>query len=261
MNHKAQHLIFEKENSFTDNLLPFSKFYRSKLKEYNDNSSFNLSQDDIAAQLGIPLTLMPKYIAKGDKATKKRDCVIAMCMMVHMSVDDINIALSKYGMPYFDEANKRDKVIMDLINNNRKTFDPPLSFDELNEYLFLNTGTFFDIIEHRDGNTNKKSTAPFPIVKKRVECRTDDLIYDDPYDSLDTAYKRLCRIYAFMWLDDNGRKGYKLCAEPDGFLSCTEYPMKGKWYHKYDSPDDAGIFKSCFIELQRMAIAEKKFEK
>ena len=39
MNHKAQHLIFEKENSFTDNLLPFSKFYRSKLKEYNENSS------------------------------------------------------------------------------------------------------------------------------------------------------------------------------------------------------------------------------
>ncbi len=258
MNPKAQHLIFGKDNNYTDNPLSFSKFFRSKLKEFNDNNSCNLSQDDIATQLGISLTLMPKYIANGDKATKKRDCVIAMCLMVHMSVDEINIALSKYGMPYFDEANKRDKIIMELINNNRETVDPPLSFDELNEFLFYKTGTYFDIIEHRDGNTSKKSTAPFTIVKKRVECRTDELIYGDPYDSLDTAYKRLCRIYAFMWLDDNGRKEYKLCAEPDGFLSCTEYPMRGEWYHKYDSPENSGIFKNCFIELQRRAMAEKK---
>lgn len=71
MNPKAQHLIFEKENNYTDNPLSFSKFFRSKLKEFNDNNSCNLSQDDIATQLGISLTLMPKYIANGDKATKK----------------------------------------------------------------------------------------------------------------------------------------------------------------------------------------------
>ena len=41
-------------------------------------------------------------------------------------------------------------------------------------------------------------------------------------------------------------------------MSCTEYPMRGEWYHKYDSPEDSGIFKNCFIELQRRAMAEKK---
>lgn len=257
MNRKSSHLIFEKENNFTDNSLPFSKFYRRKLKEYNDNIC-DLSQDDIAAQLGIPAALMPKYIANGDKATKKRDCVIAMCMMVHMSVDDINTALLKYGMPHFEEANRRDKVIMDLINKNRETVDPPLSFDELNNYLFYETGTYFDIIKHRNKNTNKKSAAPFTIVKKRVECRTDDLIFGDPYDSLDTAYNRLCRIFAFMWLDDNGRKRYKLCAEPDGFLSCTEYTMEGERYRKFGSLEDTGIFKSRFIELQQTALNEQR---
>ncbi len=258
MNQKAQHLIFEKENTYTDNGMPFSKFYKSKLKEYNENNNCNLSKNDIANQLGIPISLMPKYIANGDKATKKRDCVIAMCMMVHMSVDDINIALSKYDMPYFDDSNKRDKIIMDLINENRGTVEKALSFDELDECLFYKTGTHFYIIEHREGKKDKKTTFPFTVVKKRVECRTDELIYGDTYDSLDTAYKRLCRIYAFMWLDDNGRKVYKLCAEPNGFLSCNEYPMNGEWYHKYDSPEDAGIFKSCFIELQQMALAEQR---
>ena len=34
--------------------------------------------------------------------------------------------------------------------------------------------------------------------------------------------------------------------------------MRGEWYHKYDSPENSGIFKNCFIELQRRAMAEKK---
>ena len=258
MNQHPQHLIYEKESIYTYNQLPFSKFYKQKLKEYNENFSPELTKDSIAKQLGIPVSLMPKYIANGDKATKKRDCVIAMCMMVHMSEDDINVALSKYGMPYFDNANRRDIVIKELINKNLETVDPPLSFDELNEYLFNQTGTYFDVIEHRDGNTNNKTTYPFTVLKKRVECRTEDLINGDLYNSLDTAYSVPYMIFASMWLDDNGKKGYKLEADNYGYLSCTEYPRKSVLPHLYKSINETGVFKSCYEELHRIIKSEQK---
>lgn len=258
MDHKDQHLIREKERLFTDDKIPFSRLYNRKLKELNDTNLCKLSKKDIADQLGISVSLLPKYIANGDKATKKRDCVIAMCMMVHMTVDEINNALYKYHMPYLDEANKRDEVIIKLIDKNLKTVDPPLPFSEMDEFLYYHTGTHFDMIEHRRGRKNKEVTYPFTLVKKMVECRKDELAFGDPYDSLETAYRISCHIYAFMWLDDNGKKGYKLCAEPDGILSCTEYPMVGEWYHRYDRPEAAGVFKDCFIELKEMALSEKR---
>lgn len=158
-------------------------------------------------------------------------------------------------MEELNDYNPRDEMLMDILDEQTQYF---LTIDEINQKL---SGKFFpelDIIDHRKKKDIIKPENPFRVIKTSVECRTDELIYGYPYDSLDTAYKRLCRIYAFMWLDDNGRKGYKLCAEPDGFLSCTEYPMRGEWYHKYDSPENSGIFKNCFIELQRRAMAEKK---
>ena len=158
-------------------------------------------------------------------------------------------------MEELNDYDPRDEMLMDILDEQTQCF---LTIDEINQKL---SGKFFpelDIIDHRKKKDIIKPEYPFRVIKTSVECRTDELIYGDPYDSLDTAYKRLCRIYAFMWLDDNGRKGYELCAEPDGFLSCTEYPMRGEWYHKYDSPENSGIFKNCFIELQRRAMAEKK---
>ena len=189
------------------------------------------------------------------KVLKKRDCIIAICAMLQADTSDTNDGLYYYDMEELNDYYPRDEMLMDILDEQNQYF---LIIDEINKKL---SGKFFpelDIIDHRKKKDIIKPEYPFRVIKTSVECKTDDLIYGDPYDSLDTAYKRLCRIYAFMWLDDNGRKGYELCAEPDGFLSCTEYPMRGEWYHKYDSPEDSGIFKNCFIELQRRAMAEKK---
>ena len=175
--------------------------------------------------------------------------------MLQADTSDTNDGLYYYDMEELNDYDPRDEMLMDILDEQTQCF---LTIDEINQKL---SGKFFpelDIIDHRKKKDIIKPEYPFRVIKTSVECRTDELIYGDPYDSLDTAYKRLCRIYAFMWLDDNGRKGYELCAEPDGFLSCTEYPMRGEWYHKYDSPENSGIFKNCFIELQRRAMAEKK---
>ena len=200
------------------------------------------------------LNLFRHYVNKS-KVLKKRDCIIAICAMLQADTSDTNDGLYYYDMEELNDYDPRDEMLMDILDEQTQCF---LTIDEINQKL---SGKFFpelDIIDHRKKKDIIKPEYTFRVIKTSVECRTDELIYGDPYDSLDTAYKRLCRIYAFMWLDDNGRKGYELCAEPDGFLSCTEYPMRGEWYHKYDSPENSGIFKNCFIELQRRAMAEKK---
>ncbi|MBR1750412.1 MAG: hypothetical protein IJ740_05935 [Ruminococcus sp.] len=255
---QAKNLVYLKEQDFSDRTQvtkqSFSLFFDRMLKNLRERTGQSISKKDIADMLDIDYELFRHYVNKS-KVLKKRDCVIAICAMLQADTSDTNDGLYYYDMEELNDYDPRDEMLMNILDEQSQIF---LNIDTINEKL---KGEYFpelDIIEHRKKKDIVKPKYPFRVVKTSIECRTDELIYGDPYDSLDTAYKRLCRIYAFMWLDDNGRKGYELCAEPDGFLSCTEYPMKGKWYHKYDSPDDAGIFKSCFIELQRMAIAEKR---
>ena len=245
---QAKNLVVSKEQDFSDRTKvtkqSFSLFFDRMLKKLNEHTGQAISKKDIADMLDIDYELFRHYVNKS-KVLKKRDCIIAICAMLQADTSDTNDGLYYYDMEELNDYDPRDEMLMDIL-------------DEINQKL---SGKFFpelDIIDHRKKKDIIKPEYPFRVIKTSVECRTDELIYGDPYYSLDTAYKRLCRIYAFMWLDDNGRKGYELCAEPDGFLSCTEYPMRGEWYHKYDSPENSGIFKNCFIELQRRAMAEKK---
>lgn len=255
---QAKNLVFLKEQDFSERTKvtkqSFSLFFDRMLKKLKERTGQAISKKDIADMLDIDYELFRHYVNKS-KVLKKRDCIIAICAMLQADTSDTNDGLYYYDMVELNDYDRRDEMLMNILDEQSKEFQ---TIDEINEKL---SGEYFpelDIIDHRKRKDTVKPDYPFKVAKTSVERRTDELIYGDPYDSLDTAYKRLCRIYAFMWLDDNGRKGYKLCAESDGFLSCTEYPMKGKWYHKYDSPEDAGIFKNCFVELQQIALAEKK---
>lgn len=255
---QAKNLVFSKEQDFSDRTKvtkqSFSLFFDHMLKKLKERTGQAISKKDIADMLDIDYELFRHYVNKS-KVLKKRDCIIAICAMLQADTSDTNDGLYYYDMVELNDYDPRDEMLMDILDEQNQYF---LTIDEINKKL---SGKFFselDIIDHRKKKDILKPEYPFRVIKTSVECRTDELIYGDPYDSLDTAYKGLCRIYALMWLDDNGRKGYELCAEPDGFLSCTEHPMRGEWYHKYDSPEDSGIFKNCFIKLQRRAMAEKK---
>lgn len=255
---QAKNLVFSKEQDFSNRTKvtkqSFSLFFDRMLKKVKERTGQAISKKDIADMLDIDYELFRHYVNKS-KVLKKRDCIIAICAMLQADTSDTNDGLYYYDMEELNDYYPRDEMLMDILDEQNQYF---LTIDEINKKLSEKFFPELDIIDHRKKKDIIKPEYPFRVIKTSVECRTDDLIYGDPYDSLDTAYKRLCRIYAFMWLDDNGRKGYELCAEPDGFLSCTEYPMRGEWYHKYDSPEDSGIFKNCFIELQRRAMAEKK---
>ena len=261
MNNKqqAEKLVFSKEQDFSNRTKvtkqSFSIFFNRMLKNLRERTGQAMSKKDIADMLDIDYELFRHYVNKS-KVLKKRDCIIAICAMLQADTSDTNDGLYYYDMEELNDYNPRDEKLMTILDEQNQYF---LTIDEINKKL---SGEFFpelDIIDHRKKKDILKPEYPFRVIKTSVVFRTDELIYGDPYDSLDTSYKRLCKIYAFMWLDDNnGRKGYKLCAEPNSFLSCTEYTMKDKCYHEYDTPEDAGILKNCFIELQQMAIAEKK---
>ena len=158
-------------------------------------------------------------------------------------------------MEELNDYNSRDEILMNVLDEQSQGF---LTIDAINKKLREKFFPELDIIDHRQRNAFERPEYPFRVVKTSVKCQMGDFVYDDPYDSLDTVYSRLCRISAFMWLDDNGIKIFKLCAEPAGFLSCTEYSVKDEWYHEYDILEDTGIFKSCFIELQKSALAEQR---
>ena len=78
------------------------------------------------------------------------------------------------------------------------------------------------------------------------------------YDSLETAYYRMCYTSAFMWLDDNGRHKYKLYASLRGSMPLLGYIMDGEEIKTFLNIDDSGKFKDCFDELLKMARSEQR---
>ena len=232
----------------------FSCYFTRMLKKRNDATGQVVTKKDIANMLGITPELFRKYINL-EKLIKKRDCIIAICAMLQADTYDTNEALYYFDMNELEEYDKRDYVLMEILDNQFSHF---LSIDEINNRLRSEYFAELDIIDHRRKRDKSKATYPYTLVKKRVEYRTDDLVFGDPYDSLDTVYYRLGSVYAYMWLDDNGHRGFKLCANPKGDFSCTDYPMKGKWYHTYNSLEETGIFRNCFLELQQLALIEHR---
>lgn len=255
---RTQHLLRENEQIFTDKPIieknSFSKFFDEMLKRLNETIGEKISKKDIANKLGISSEMFRKIVNK-EKPTHNRDCIIAICAMLHADTTDTNMALYFYNMSELNDYISRDELMMNILDEQSEN---QLTISEINEKLKVKKFPELDIINHRAKKNNDETIYPYTRVKTKVECRMEDLTFDDIYDSLDAKYNRLYRIMAFMWLEDSGKRGYKLCAEPDGYLSCTEYPMVGKWYHEYDTIDDTGIFKSCFEELQKMARIEQR---
>ena len=204
---QEKHCLRKEVNNFTERpevtKQSFSLFFDRMLKALNERTGQKKSKKDIANMLGIDYELFRHYINKS-KVLKKRDCVIAICAMLQADTTDTNEGLYYYDMEELDDYNKRDERLMNILDEQSQE----LTIDKINERL--KHFPKLDIIDHRKRENNEKPQYPFRVVKTSVEWRTDELIYGDPYDSLDTAYNRLCRVYAFMWLDDNGRKGYKL---------------------------------------------------
>ena len=95
-----------------------------KETEYQSFGSFidkiskerDMDRRGIAERIGQSVEMVRKVIG-GQKITKKRDFIIAICMALEMSVENTNKALNLYNnMPELNEDDYRDRIIITAID-------------------------------------------------------------------------------------------------------------------------------------------------
>lgn len=197
----------------------FSDFFSEKLRELNERSTRKITKREIGVKLDIDAEIFRKYVNK-QKITSKRDCIIAICAALELDTTDTNMALHLYGMEELNEENRRDEILMEVLDVQDQNH---LSISDINDKLKTEFYPAMDIINHRMTNRNKMAMSHFMLLKKSVECRTNDLAFYDIYDSLETMYRRFPTVHANMWLDKNGQKLVKLYADSTGEMYYQEY--------------------------------------
>ncbi len=237
----------------------FAEFIREKRKEYNEDNGKELSTSELGTMIGIKYEMFRKILNQ-EKPTKKRDCIIAICVALQLLPGEIDEALGLYQyMPALDQYNPRDGFITSQI-----TGSPGLTVAELNHRLIQRGFPGLDIQDKRDGK--KKTPAepvinlPYKVLELKVRTPIDsDYYYGDPYNSLSTRYSPFnCRCTGDMILVDPKQKTYiHLFASTDGYLSSQIY-KEDDFPRSYKSLEDTGDFKNYFIELMNAVNVEKR---
>lgn len=237
----------------------FAEFIREKRKEYNDDNGEELSTSDLGMIIGIKYEMFRKILNQ-EKPTKKRDCIIAICVALQLLPGEIDEALGLYQyMPALDQYNPRDGFITAQI-----TGSPGITVEELNRRLIQRGFPGLDIQDKRDGK--KKNTPdvvvdlPNKVLELKVRTPIDsDYYYGDPYNSLCTKYDPFnCRCTGDMILGDPKRKEIiHLIADTDGYLSSQIYKVDD-FPKQYETLDDTGDYNNYFIELINAVNVEKR---
>lgn len=237
----------------------FAEFIREKRKEYNEDTGKEISTSELGTMIGIKYEMFRKILNQ-EKPTKKRDCIIAICVALQLLPGEIDEALGLYQyMPALDQYNPRDGFITSQI-----TGSPGLTVAELNQRLIQRGFPGLDIQDKRDGK--KKNTVdaimnmPYKVLELKVRTPIDsDYYYGDQYNSLSTRYDPFnCRCTGDMILGDPKRKKYiHLVASTDGYLSSQIYKIDD-FPTSYKSLEDTGDFKDYFIELINAVNVEKR---
>ena len=238
----------------------FAKYIKEIREDNNEKLGQEMSTRELGAIIGIDYEMFRKILNQ-QKPTKKRDCIIAICVALDMYPGDIDYALGLYQyMPALDEENPRDRFIKSQIAGNRK-----ISVAELNKRLIQFGFPGLDIQNKR---SNKKKTIkedaivqlPYKVLELKVRTPIDsDFYYGDPYDSLCTTYApSRCRSTGDMLIGDISKKEYYyLTANTDGYMSSSVY-RSGDLPTSYKSLEECGIFKDYFIELHNTIALEKE---
>lgn len=237
----------------------FAKFIKEIREDNNEKYGQEMSTRDLGEIIGIDYEMFRKILNQ-QKPTKKRDCIIAICVALNMYSGDIDYALGLYQyMPALDEENPRDRFIRSQIDYNHK-----ISVTELNKRLIQFGFPGLDIHDKRNGKTKSKEEdtikLPYTVLELKVRTPIDsDYYYGDPYDSLCTTYDpSRCKSTGDMLIGDTSKKEYyHLTANTDGYMASTIYKSSSlPTCHK--SLDNCGIFRDYFIELHNSIALEKK---
>lgn len=237
----------------------FAEFIREKRKEYNEDNGEEISTSDLGTMIGIKYEMFRKILNQ-EKPTKKRDCIIAICVALQLLPGEIDEALGLYQyMPALDEYKPRDGFIMAQITANNG-----ITVSELNDRLLQRGFPGLDVQDKRDGKKKTATTIPvnlpFKVMEMKVRTPIDtDYYYGDQYNSLCTTYDpSRCKSTGDMILADSRRKRYiHLVASTDGYRSARI--IKGDpLTTSFKSLDETGDYKNYFIELDNAINIEKQ---
>jgi len=236
----------------------FAQFIREKRKDYTEKYGKEISTRDLGTMIGIKYEMFRKILNQ-EKPTKKRDCIIAICVALKLTSGEIDEALGLYQyMPALDENNHRENFIIAQVNSKNG-----ITVKELNDRLLQRGFPKLDIQDKRDGKAKSEDSVPvsfpFRVVKKQVRTPIDtDYYYGDQYNSLCTTYDpSRCRSTGDMILEDKRRKkNIHLIATTDGYRSARvikDEPLPTP----FESLDETGDYKNYFIDLENAISIEK----
>ena len=236
----------------------FAQFIREKRKEYNEDTGEEISTRDLGTMIGIKYEMFRKILNQ-EKPTKKRDCIIAICVALQLLPGEIDEALGLYQyMPALDEYNPRDGFIMAQIIGSKG-----ITVKELNNRLLQRGFPELDIQDQRGGKVKPEDPVPvsltFRVIEMKVRTPIDtDYYYGDQYNSLCTTYDpSRCRSTGDMILGDPRRKKYiHLIATTDGYRSARVI-KDDALPTPFESLDETGDYKNYFIELENAINIEK----
>ena len=259
----------------------FSVFFRKKLKALSKKEGYSVSKKDIAEKLGISYELFRKIVNR-EKPASKRDCIIAVCIVLGLQAADTNDALYYNYMEELDEKNKRDAVILGAL---AARDEPSKTIADINISLIRNGLPQLDIISHKSTNAPPVRTYPFKLARKHFQCTVSGVgRFDRPDYFLDLLYDPDCfyTMRTCMEFDDNGRQ-FEICIRYDEasapytddiFQSAVRrriFPVRKKYIvysypytdqaselSEYDDPGDTGRFRDCFAEICKTEAAEKR---
>ena len=232
----------------------FSRFVREGRRAIVENHCGGMSTRELAEKVGIGYEQFRKMV-NGQKPITKRDFVIAVCAMLRLDADEANEALDMQDMLPLGKDRARDAEIMDVLD---LQLSDCLTIEQINRRLVARGFEELDVIDRRGPSYASLSQCPFRVSKESVVCEVDELLYCDPYDSLETVYHPgRYHILATMWVrDDVERRLFVLRAEPTGRFSMDTYTHDTWKPEGFKSIDETGVFRPCFERLQGKAREE-----
>ncbi len=212
---------------------------------------------EVAQRLATSTEMLRKRLNGSKPPT--RDFIFALCIVLRMSEDSANCALSKYDMPGIDANRPREEVLAYLMpakDSLLASIDEMLSIEDINQELRAQNHLELAMQKRRSGAPPPKE-LPYRIVERTLCYYYDE---GDRCDSLETQYKVRNECGGRYILEDSNGQGIMLSVFPDGTLYKDDYPYTGFFPCKkrYETPEDSGDFKDYYVEMLQAATKEQR---
>lgn len=218
-----------------------------KYHRYHSRPDKKLSTKDLAKRVGIGPEIFRKIINM-QKPTKKRDCIIAICAVLKMNVQETNKALNYYNnMPLLDQGAPRDNLLMTILEYQKESY---LDLDNINALLTINNYSSLDIINSRGISKTYETDTLYKVEDISVHTYLNNQRLHDT--SLSSRYRIDNYQYEANMVIKDDHKSYLIKITTNNQNTLYTTPK-----HTYFSLEDTGLFKPCFIQLLGMIKKEK----